>query len=50
LQIADKGVEGAASESPVLARGLSTLDGELLSEPVGEAHDLPYTDTGKLLN
>ena len=50
LQIADKGIEGAASENPVLARGLSTLDGELLSGPVGEAHDLPYSSLEKVLN
>jgi alanine dehydrogenase len=50
LQIADKGVEEAVSGNPVLAKGLSTLDGELLSEPVGEAHELPYADANKLLN
>lgn len=50
LEIADKGVEGAAKENQVLAKGLSTLDGELASEPVGEAHGLPYTEANKLLN
>ncbi|MGB3633666.1 MAG: alanine dehydrogenase [Rubrobacteraceae bacterium] len=50
LQIADNGVEGAASKNSVLAKGISTLDGELASKPVGEAHDLPYTDADKLLN
>ncbi len=50
VQIVDKGIEGAASENPVLAKGLSTLDGELLSEPVARAHDLPYTDPSKLLS
>lgn len=44
VQIADKGVEGAAaSEDEALAKGLSTLNGELVSEPVAQAHDLPYT-------
>lgn len=50
LKIADRGVEGAAADDPALAKGLSTLDGELLSEPVAEAHDLSHTDHEKLLN
>ena len=48
-KIADNGIEGAAAEVPALARGLSTLDGNLVSEPVAEAHDLSYTDPQKLL-
>ncbi len=50
IQIADKGIEGAASEDEALAKGLSTLRGDLVSEPVAEAHDLTYTDAAKLLN
>jgi alanine dehydrogenase len=50
LQIADKGIQGAASENPVLAKGLSTLDGELLSKPVGEANDLPYSSLEQMLS
>src|ERR687889_32527 len=42
VEIADQGVEGAAQEDPVLAKGLSTLDGHLVSEPVAEAHGLSY--------
>jgi alanine dehydrogenase len=49
VRIADEGVEGAAIAAPVLAKGLSTLDGNLVSEPVAEAHDLSYTDPQKLL-
>src|SRR5918998_1023902 len=49
LRIADAGVEGTAVADPVLAKGLSTLNGELVSEPVAEAHDLSYTDPEKLL-
>src|ERR671915_65754 len=49
IKIADLGVEGAAAADPVLAKGLSTLGGELVSEPVAEAHDLNYTDPEKLL-
>jgi alanine dehydrogenase len=49
IHIADEGLEGAAIADPVLAKGLSTLDGNLVSEPVAEAHDLSYTDPEKLL-
>jgi alanine dehydrogenase len=49
IKIADEGVEGAAVSDPVLAKGLSTLGGNLVSEPVAEAHDLSYTDPEKLL-
>jgi alanine dehydrogenase len=50
IRIADDGVEGAAAKDPNLAKGLSTLRGELLSAPVAEAHDLGYTDPQKLLS
>jgi len=50
LRIADQGIEGAASSDPALARGLSTLRGSLVSEPVAEAHDLPHEDVEKLLH
>jgi alanine dehydrogenase len=49
IKIADKGIEGAAQENPALAKGLSTLEGKLVSEPVAEAHELSYTDPQKLL-
>jgi alanine dehydrogenase len=49
VRIADEGVEGAAIAAPVLAKGLSTVDGNLVSEPVAEAHDLSFTDPQKLL-
>ncbi|MEJ7631802.1 MAG: alanine dehydrogenase [Rubrobacteraceae bacterium] len=48
-KIADGGgVEQAASSDPALAKGLSTLRGDLLSAPVADAHGLPYTDPAKL--
>src|SRR5918999_229782 len=50
IKIADKGIEGAATEDEPLAKGLSTLGGDLVSEPVAEAHDLSYSDAEKLLN
>jgi alanine dehydrogenase len=50
VEIADHGVEGAAQEDPVLLKGLSTLKGNLVSEPVAEAHDLPHEAAEKLLS
>jgi alanine dehydrogenase len=50
IRIADKGIEGAAAEDEALAKGLSTLGGDLVSEPVAEAHDLSYTEAEKLLS
>jgi alanine dehydrogenase len=50
IRIADKGIEGAATEDEALAKGLSTLGGDLVSEPVAEAHNLSYTDAEKLLS
>jgi alanine dehydrogenase len=50
IRIADKGIEGAATEDESLAKGLSTLGGDLVSAPVAEAHDLSYTDAEKLLS
>jgi alanine dehydrogenase len=49
IQIAARGIEGAASDDADLAKGLSTLRGDLVSEPVAEAHDLSYTDASKIL-
>ena len=49
IKIADEGVEAAAGDDPSLARGLSTLDGNLVSGPVAEAHDLQFVDTEQLL-
>src|ERR687896_195167 len=50
IKIADKGIEGTATEDEALAKGLSTLRGDLVSEPVAEAHDLSYTSAEKLLS
>ncbi|MGH3090565.1 MAG: alanine dehydrogenase, partial [Rubrobacteraceae bacterium] len=38
VRIASEGVEGAAEGDPALAQGLSTLNGDLVSGPVAEAH------------
>ena len=49
-RVAANGIAGAASTDPALAKGLSTLGGHLLNEPVAQAHGLPYQDPGELLN
>ena len=43
LRVAGSGIKGAASEDPALAKGLSTLGGDLVSEPVATAHGLPHS-------
>ena len=48
--IVDNGVEGAAQRDPTLAKGLSTLRGNLVSEPVAQAHDLSFETVEELLN
>jgi alanine dehydrogenase len=47
--VAAKGIAGAASTDPALAKGLSTLGGHLVSEPVAQAHGLPYRNPIELL-
>jgi alanine dehydrogenase len=50
VKIADLGIEGAAQEDPALFKGLATLRGSLVSEPVAEAHGLPFESAEKLLS
>ncbi len=49
VTVADHGVRGAARTSPVLAGGVTSLGGQLTSEPVAAAHDLPWTAAEELL-
>ena len=49
VKVAALGVRGAVAADPVLAHGLSTLDGALTAEPVAAAHELPYTDPARLV-
>ncbi|MDR1791743.1 MAG: alanine dehydrogenase [Propionibacteriaceae bacterium] len=44
VQVADKGIRGAAKANPALYAGLSTLGGQLVSAPVGEAHGIDVVD------
>jgi alanine dehydrogenase len=50
VTIVDRGIEVAASSDLALAKGLSTLNGNLVSEPVAQAHDLPHTDLESVLS
>jgi alanine dehydrogenase len=49
VRVAANGVAGAAARDPVLAKGLTTFGGKLVSRPVAEAHGLPYQDPATLL-
>ena len=49
LKLADKGWRDACKSDPALAKGLSTHEGLLLNDHVGEALNLPDTDPASLL-
>jgi alanine dehydrogenase len=50
LTVAEHGVRAAAGADPVLAPGLTTLAGELVSRPVADAHGMPYRDPATLVS
>ncbi len=50
VELADHGWQGACGRDPVLAAGLSTTSGRLVSVPVGQAHDLPVTPLADCLS
>ena len=49
LKLADKGWRAACQSDSALAKGLSTHEGKLLCEQVGEALNLPHIDPATLL-
>ncbi|HEX2052173.1 MAG TPA: alanine dehydrogenase [Actinomycetota bacterium] len=49
LELANKGLKGAFAEDPALAKGLNTLDGVLVNQPVAEAHRLEYRPAAEIL-
>ena len=49
LEIADHGLRAAAQRDPALALGISTVSGQLVSEPVGQAHGLPVAALSEVL-
>ncbi|MDP9487296.1 MAG: alanine dehydrogenase [Actinomycetota bacterium] len=50
IKLADHGMEGAMDADGALAKGLSTLQGKLVSEPVAAAHGLSYEAPETLLS
>ena len=49
VDVAGLGVIEAARARPALAAGLSTLSGNIVSQPVAAAHGLHFTDPATLL-
>jgi alanine dehydrogenase len=49
LRVAGHGVRAAVKADPSLAKGLNTVDGKLVYQPVAEAHGLAYTDPATVL-
>jgi alanine dehydrogenase len=49
LRVAGQGVRAAAAGDPALLKGLNTLKGKLVHQPVAEAHELSFTDPATLL-
>ena len=47
--LANKGWMSACQQDPALALGLSTHDGQLVSQPVAEAHGMGFDDLAKVL-
>ena len=50
VEMANRGWRDALRTDAALGRGLSTHAGLLTSEPVAEAHELPYTPASEVLN
>lgn len=49
VALADRGLAAAAAADPALARGINVVDGELVTEAVGAAHDLPVRRLSEVL-
>ena len=49
VEIANLGWREALKADPALAGGLQTHEGALTCEPVAEAHELPWTETGQII-
>jgi alanine dehydrogenase len=49
LAIADRGLEDALRQDPVLARGLNTYGGIVTNGPVAEAHGLDWESVGSVI-
>jgi alanine dehydrogenase len=49
IDLANKGVEAAVADDPALALGVNVYKGNIVIEPVAEAHGLEYVPLSKLL-
>ncbi len=49
LDLADKGVKAAAKASKQLALGVNTLGGQVVYQPVAQAHGMEYVELSKLI-
>ena len=49
MEIAAQGWRGAVAADPALALGVNVVDGQVVCEPVAEAHGLPYRDLESVL-
>jgi alanine dehydrogenase len=49
VEIADRGWQDAVRADPALALGVNTTGGQLVYEPVGEAHGMPVTALSEVL-
>ena len=49
LALADRGLEAAAAADPALAKGVNVVDGELVTEAVGEAHGIAVRALSEVL-
>jgi alanine dehydrogenase len=49
VAVARHGIRGSVESDSVLRAGLSTLAGKLVSQPVAEAHELPFVEPSTLL-
>ncbi len=49
-RVAAHGIRGVVGGDPALYKGLSTIGGKLVNQPVAEALDLPYSDPATVLS
>ena len=49
VDLADNGLEGAVKSDPALAKGVNVYKGQVVYEPVAEAHGLPAVELSSLI-
>ena len=50
LALANRGLRDAVRESPALLPGVNVVNGQVTSEPVAEAHGLPWANAEQALS